>query len=226
LRRSSGPGRKLDEEGPHFNGKLVVVALPLTAQVTVKYMLRTTTESREMTSSYNFWLVPAQERCEFCLPFIVHMEGCRRFLFAGNRGCLRPEALAASLEFVTSSIACCGIVIIADDGRKGFVEFKTGHFDLVFLNIFMPTMDGLEAMKLVRELRRATPIIAMSGRPLMPDSGSEPDFLAMATRLGAVRSLPKPFRPAALLSTLAQCLAEARESSAQPAPDRDVASRH
>ena len=117
-------------------------------------------------------------------------------------------------------------VIVADDGCKGLAEFKTGHFDLVFLDIFMPTMDGLETMKLVRELRPATPIIAMSGRPVMPDSGSEPDFLAMATRLGAARSLPKPFRPAALLATLAECLAEAREPSAQPAPDSDVASRH
>jgi CheY-like chemotaxis protein len=116
-------------------------------------------------------------------------------------------------------------VIVADDGRKGLAEFKTGHFDLVLLDIFMPTMDGLETMKLVRELRPATPIIAMSGRPVMSDSGSEPGFLAMAARLGAVRSLPKPFRPAALLATLAGCLTAAREPSAQPTPDRDVASR-
>jgi CheY-like chemotaxis protein len=226
-------------------------------------MFLTTTARREAASSYNSWLVPAKEGREFCLPFIVHMEGCQGLLFAGNRGCLRPEALAAALEFVTSSIVCRGMlipyragssamanilvvdddpvmqmtvrllleraghsVIVADDGRKGLAEFKTGHFDLVFLDIFMPTMDGLETMKLVRELRPSTPIIAMSGRPVMPDSGSEPDFLAMATRLGAVPSLPKPFRPAALLATLADCLAAAREPSAQPAPDSDVASRH
>jgi len=122
-------------------------------------------------------------------------------------------------------------VVVADDGRKGLAkfkglaEFKNGHFDLVVLDIFMPTMDGLETMKLVRELRPVTPIIAMSGKPVTQDSGSEPDFLAMATKLGAVRSLPKPFRPAALLATLAECLAAAREPSAQPTSDSDVASR-
>ena len=63
------------------------------------------------------------------------------------------------------------------------------------------------------------------GKPVTQDSGSEPDFLAMATKLGAVRSLPKPFRPAALLATLAECLAAAREPSAQPTSDSDVASR-
>jgi CheY-like chemotaxis protein len=65
-------------------------------------------------------------------------------------------------------------------GRKGFAEFNTGHFDLVFLDIFMPTMDRREIMRLVRELQPAIPIIAMFGRPVMPDSGLEPDFLAMA----------------------------------------------
>jgi len=116
-------------------------------------------------------------------------------------------------------------VVVADDGRKGLAAFKTGHFDLVLLDIFMPTMDGLEAMKLVRELRPKIPIIAMSCRPATPDSGSEPDFLAMATKLGAVRSLPKPFKPAVLLAAVADCLAAATEPPAQPASDRDVAAR-
>jgi CheY-like chemotaxis protein len=115
-------------------------------------------------------------------------------------------------------------VVVAGDGRKGLAAFKTGHFDLVLLDIFMPTMDGLETMKLVRELRPKVPIIAMSGRPATPDSSSEPDFLAMATKLGAVRSLPKPFKPAVLLAAVADCLATT-EPPAQPASDSDVASR-
>src|SRR5258708_28175556 len=86
----------------------------------------------------------------------------------------------------------------------------------------MPTMDGLETMKLVRELQPAIPIIAISGRPLMPDSNSEPDFLAMAAKLGSARRLPKPFKPAALLAAVADCLAPATNRSA---PDSDDAAR-
>jgi CheY-like chemotaxis protein len=113
-------------------------------------------------------------------------------------------------------------VVVADDGAKGLGAFKTGQFDLVFLDIFMPTMDGLETMKLVRELHPKIPIIAMSGRSATPDSSPEPDFLAMAIKLGAVKSLPKPFKPAILLATVADCLAAVTNP---PAPDSDVASR-
>jgi CheY-like chemotaxis protein len=89
----------------------------------------------------------------------------------------------------------------------------------------MPTMDGLEIMKLVRELQPAIPIVAMSDGPATPDFGLEPDFLVMATKLGALKSLPKPFTPAALLATVADCLATATEPPALPGSDHDVASR-
>jgi CheY-like chemotaxis protein len=108
-------------------------------------------------------------------------------------------------------------------GGNGFAEFNTGHFDLVFLDIFKPTMDGRQTMRLVRE--PAIPIIAMSGRPVTPDSGSEPDFLALAPAPGAVRGLPKPFKPADLLATIAEHLAAATTRPAQPTPDSNAASR-
>ena len=60
----------------------------------------------------------------------------------------------------------------------------------------------------------------ISGRPITEDLHMEPDFLSMATKLGAIYRLPKPFKLAALLSMATQCL----ESDAQPWPDRDVAS--
>src|SRR5258707_6567153 len=82
-------------------------------------MFYTTKASREAVSSYNSWLVPAWEGREICLPFIVHISACQRLLFAGNGGCLRPEALAAALEFVTSSIVCCGMLIPRRAGELG-----------------------------------------------------------------------------------------------------------
>lgn len=116
-------------------------------------------------------------------------------------------------------------IVVADDGHKGLAEFRTGLFDLVCLDIFMPTMDGLETMRLLREQRPEVPIIAMSGRPMTPESTMEPDFLAMATKLGAVRGLVKPFKPAVLLETVADCVAAATKPPARPASDGDVASR-
>ena len=113
-------------------------------------------------------------------------------------------------------------VVVAGDGHKGLAIFETGEFDLLFLDIFMPGMDGLETMRLIHQQQPQMPIIVISGNPIT--SGSGPDFLTMATKLGAVRSLQKPFKPAALLAAVAGSLeAEQRASSSLPAGE--VASR-
>ena len=46
-------------------------------------------------------------------------------------------------------------VTVAGDGRKGLALFESSPFDLLFLDIFMPGMDGLETMRHVRALRSA-----------------------------------------------------------------------
>ena len=95
-------------------------------------------------------------------------------------------------------------VVVAGDGRQGLAAFEAGEFDLLFLDIFMPGMDGIETMRQVHRQQPRTPIIVISGNPIA--SGSVPDFLMMATKLGAIRSLQKPFKPAALLAAVAGCL--------------------
>jgi FixJ family two-component response regulator len=49
-----------------------------------------------------------------------------------------------------------------------------------------------------------------------------PDFLTMATKLGAVSSLRKPFKPAALIEVVNQCLEAAKRSSASATAPRAV----
>lgn len=97
-------------------------------------------------------------------------------------------------------------ITVAGDGRQGLALFEAGQFDLLFLDIFMPGMDGLETMRRIRTLQPAVPIIVISGRSITPDAYAEPDFLKMATKLGAVASLQKPFRPDALLAAVNGCL--------------------
>jgi CheY-like chemotaxis protein len=106
-------------------------------------------------------------------------------------------------------------VTVAGDGREGLALFETRQFDLLFLDIFMPAMDGLETMRYIRARQPATPIIVISGRLVAPDTDEEPDFLKMATKLGAVASLQKPFRPEALLAAVDRCLSSAQPSSQQ-----------
>jgi CheY-like chemotaxis protein len=117
-------------------------------------------------------------------------------------------------------------VDVAGDGRKGLAKFEAGDFDLLCLDVFMPGMDGLETMRLIHQRRPRLPIVVISGRPVVPEPGTEPDYLAMATKLGAVCSLPKPFKPATLLATVAKCLQAAEQLATFPASDRGTASGH
>jgi CheY-like chemotaxis protein len=105
-------------------------------------------------------------------------------------------------------------VVVAEDGRKGLALFESGEFDLLFLDIFMPAMDGIETMRLVRQRNPMIPIIVISGRPISQGSGTSPDYLTMATKLGAVSSLQKPFKPAALFAAVVKCL----EAVERPSP--------
>jgi CheY-like chemotaxis protein len=114
-------------------------------------------------------------------------------------------------------------VVVAGDGRKALASLEAGNFDLVFLDIFMPGMDGLEAMRLIHAQQPLIPIIVISGRPVDPDPGAGLDFLTMATKLGAVGSLQKPFRPAALLAAVADALDAAKRSSSSSLPAGNIA---
>lgn len=115
-------------------------------------------------------------------------------------------------------------VVVASDGRKGLAIFETGDFDLLLLDVFMPGMDGLETMRRARQQRPLIPIIMISGNPVTAEFGSGPGFLTKATRLGAVRSLQKPFKPAALLAAVADCLEAAKRPSSSSIATNDAAS--
>jgi CheY-like chemotaxis protein len=104
-------------------------------------------------------------------------------------------------------------VVTASDGRRALDHLESGNFDLLFLDIFMPGMDGFETMRLVRQRHPSVQIIVISGHSIPSETNPAPDFLTMARKLGAVRSLQKPFRPDALLQTVAACLEDAKRSS-------------
>jgi DNA-binding NtrC family response regulator len=97
-------------------------------------------------------------------------------------------------------------VHVADDGRSGLKILTAESFDLLIVDVFMPGMDGLETIRLVHEQKPDLPIIVMSGMSFRTGSAHAPDFLSMATKLGAICSLKKPFRPRELMAVVAECL--------------------
>jgi DNA-binding response OmpR family regulator len=101
-------------------------------------------------------------------------------------------------------------VTLAEDGRAGLQLLDSHSYDLVMVDAFMPGMSGFETIKVVRALRPRMPIIVMSGLDVHSDSESSPDFVTMATRLGADAGIRKPFGLKELMHSVRTCLDGAR----------------
>jgi DNA-binding NtrC family response regulator len=86
-------------------------------------------------------------------------------------------------------------IVMAYEAASGLRLLQDNTFDVVIVDIFMPDMDGLETITEVRKLRPGLPVIVMSGYQFEASTAPRPDFLHMATELGAYGSLKKPFRP-------------------------------
>ena len=93
-------------------------------------------------------------------------------------------------------------IVAASNGSDGLKKIEAERFDLLIVDIFMPGMDGLETIQKVHQQQPKLPVVVMSGMVFRSASSPPPDFLAMATKLGAVRSLRKPFRPHELLAAV------------------------
>jgi CheY-like chemotaxis protein len=91
----------------------------------------------------------------------------------------------------------------AENGRKAVRALREGAVDLVITDIIMPEQEGMETISQIRRLRPEMKIIAMSGggRRLSMD------FLPLAARLGADRTIEKPFKPASIAAAVSELLA-------------------
>jgi CheY-like chemotaxis protein len=95
-------------------------------------------------------------------------------------------------------------VVAAHSGSRGLELLRTQQFDLVLVDIFMPEMDGFETIRLFRKASPGIRILVMSGGSTQ--LASAPDYLSMATKLGAMEAVRKPFRPQVLIEAVNRCL--------------------
>jgi CheY-like chemotaxis protein len=98
-------------------------------------------------------------------------------------------------------------VAVADFGAAGLASTS---FDAMLVDILMPRMRGLEAIRRFHERAPSIPLIAMSGYAFANIAAPSPDFHRMAFELGASHCLRKPFSTHVLLSALNECLAGPR----------------
>ncbi len=98
----------------------------------------------------------------------------------------------------------------ADDGLRGVEAVSRSAFDLIFMDIQMPVMDGVEATRRIRGLPHpicATPILAMTANAMSHQAES---YLAA----GMNGVIAKPLSPTALVAQIAAIVAQSDQEAA------------
>jgi two-component system, chemotaxis family, chemotaxis protein CheY len=88
----------------------------------------------------------------------------------------------------------------ARDGKEGLARYHEQSADLVLMDVLIPDQDGLEAITALRRKFPDARIIAMTRGT---DGVDVPNFLDVATLLGARRTLQKLFERQAFLDAVA-----------------------
>jgi signal transduction histidine kinase/ActR/RegA family two-component response regulator len=100
----------------------------------------------------------------------------------------------------------------AGDGQEAVDAFRPGGFDLVLMDMQMPRMDGLTAMRHIRRRERdagapATPMAMLTANAMA-------EHRQMGAAAGADWHIAKPVTPESLLAGIAETLASARPTLA------------
>ena len=95
-------------------------------------------------------------------------------------------------------------VIAASDGEEGLQLFESDPTDLVITDILMPNKEGIETITELRAQNSDVKILAISGGGQV--AGQE--YLKLAEKMGADRTLPKPFTPRQVLTIVTELLQE------------------
>lgn len=93
----------------------------------------------------------------------------------------------AIVELLTIHLHDLGCEITtAFNGHQGLTAAKSGHFDLIILDIMLPGLNGMEVCRKIRQSDRHTPILMLTAR-------SEEIDKVMGLETGADDYLTKPF---------------------------------
>ncbi len=99
---------------------------------------------------------------------------------------LNMELMASIIKF--KEVACD----VAENGKEAVEKYEDGHYDLIFMDINMPVMNGYEAAKLIRhkeEEKGAEPVPIVAVTSLQAPSGAKEFGLD-----GFDHYIEKPFR--------------------------------
>jgi two-component system nitrogen regulation response regulator NtrX len=110
-------------------------------------------------------------------------------------------------------------VLEASSGPEGLALIEREAPDLVFLDIKMQGIDGLEALQRIRQVNESLPVVIISGHGTVSTA-------VEATKLGAFDFIEKPLATERVLVTIRNALDQTRLQSENRTLKRAVEARH
>ncbi|MDD2895920.1 MAG: response regulator [Aliarcobacter sp.] len=108
-------------------------------------------------------------------------------------------------EIIIDLLADSGILIdVASNGLEAIKKFKENNYELIFMDIQMPILDGYEATKEIRKLNQTIPIVALTANAMTED-------IEKTKIAGMNKHLNKPIEIEKLYETLLEFLSKKRE---------------
>src|ERR1700759_3103194 len=112
----------------------------------------------------------------------------------------------AVIEIILDLVSAAAVSV--ENGDQAVSAFKTENFDVVLMDLQMPVMDGLTAIREIRKHEDATdrprtPVLAVTANALS-------EHVAASKEAGADRHIAKPVTPEVLLAAISAELERAR----------------
>jgi DNA-binding NtrC family response regulator len=124
---------------------------------------------------------------------------------SASRQILIIEDDSAVRELILQTLSRAGYQVIgAEDGQQGLNLFRANNPDLVITDIVMPQKEGLQTIIELKQEAPGVKVIAMSGG----GRHCNVDYLKLARKFGARRTVSKPFMRDEMLAAVREVLAE------------------
>ena len=136
--------------------------------------------------------------------------------FEGTLRVLVADDHATNRKVVDLILAGAGAeTLCVEDGAQALEAFQAGAFDLVLMDMQMPVLDGLSAVRAIRDWERS------QGRPpalvMMLTANTLPEHVKAGIEAGADGHIPKPITAGRLLAAVEAALNGPGEAADAPA---------
>lgn len=90
---------------------------------------------------------------------------------------------------------------VANDGLEGLAKIRACHYDVIFTDLTMPRLGGMDFLKMCKEIQPGIPVVVLTGVNSM-------ETAVTAMRKGACEFITKPFKVEKIVATTERILGE------------------